>query len=199
VAAEPPRDLLEQFARGDPHAVEALYRAYTPYLRAVVRRLLSDRLRSKFDSADVVQSVWVQVVGQLGRAGWRVDNENQLRALLTTIARRRLVTRARRHSHAPVEQAPERHEWEGVPEAGLPRPSEVVQADELWDRMLRLCPPEHHPVLVLRRQGLRLAEIASRTGLHEGSVRRILRQLSRELAIRNEPFPEAGDDTRSDG
>ena len=31
-------------------------------------------------------------------------------------------------------------------------------------------------------------EIAARTGLHEGSVRRILRRLSRELALRHEPL-----------
>jgi RNA polymerase sigma-70 factor (ECF subfamily) len=70
----------------------------------------------------------------------------------------------------------------------------VVQAEELWDTMLDLCPPEHHPVLVLRREGLPLAEIAARTGLHEGSVRRILRRLARELALRAEPLtpePEA--------
>ena len=47
--------------------------------------------------------------------------------------------------------------------------------------MLDLCPPEHHEVLVLRREGLPLVEIAARTGLHEGSVRRILRRLAREL------------------
>jgi RNA polymerase sigma-70 factor (ECF subfamily) len=49
-------------------------------------------------------------------------------------------------------------------------------------------------VLVLRREGLPLAEIAARTGLHEGSVRRILRRLARELALRAEPLtpePEA--------
>ena len=58
--------------------------------------------------------------------------------------------------------------------------------------MLRLTRPEHHPVLVLRREGWPLAEIAARTGLHEGSVRRILRRLARELALGGEPSPETG-------
>jgi RNA polymerase sigma-70 factor (ECF subfamily) len=34
----------------------------------------------------------------------------------------------------------------------------------------------------LKRQGLSLAEIAERTALHEGSVRRILYELARRLA-----------------
>jgi RNA polymerase sigma-70 factor (ECF subfamily) len=63
-----------------------------------------------------------------------------------------------------------------------------VAADELWQRMLALCPPGHHQLLHLRKQGLTLDEIARRTGLHEGSVRRILRRLSRQLALGQEPI-----------
>ena len=60
--------------------------------------------------------------------------------------------------------------------------TEAAQANDLWDRMLDLLPPEHHPILALRREGVPLAEIAARTGLHEGSVRRILGALWRRLA-----------------
>ena len=187
--AEPPADaLIDQLARGDMQAAGALFDAYAPYLRALVRRQLSDQLRAKFDSADVVQSVWVQVVRRLGRDGWSVDDEARLRALLATIARRRLLTRVRQLSAGVAAEKAGPDEAEAVPDDGRPRPSEEVQAQELWATMLDLCPPEHHPVLVLRREGLPLTEIAARTGLHEGSVRRILRRLARELALRAEPL-----------
>jgi RNA polymerase sigma-70 factor (ECF subfamily) len=39
---------------------------------------------------------------------------------------------------------------------------------------------------MLKREGLPLTEIAARTGLHEGSVRRILRRLSRDLAMQSD-------------
>src|SRR5262245_55240584 len=97
MATDPLDAVLGQLRRGEVEAAEILFQAYAPYLRAIVRRQLSDRLRSKFDSADVVQSVWVQVVRQLGRDGWAVGSADELRALLTTIAKRRLVSRARRH------------------------------------------------------------------------------------------------------
>ena len=180
--------LIDQLARGDMRAAGALFDAYAPYLRALVRRQLSDQLRAKFDSADVVQSVWVQVVRRLGRDGWSVDDEARLRALLATIARRRLLTRVRQLSAGVAAEKAGPDEAEAVPDDGRPRPSEEVQAQELWATMLELCPPEHHPVLILRREGLPLAEIAARTGLHEGSVRRILRRLARELALRAEPL-----------
>ena len=52
--------------------------------------------------------------------------------------------------------------------------------------------PDHHELLRLKRQGLPLQEIAARTGLHEGSVRRILRQLARQLALGpTPPDPDA--------
>jgi DNA-binding IclR family transcriptional regulator len=41
--------------------------------------------------------------------------------------------------------------------------------------------------LELKRQGLSLAEIAQRTDLHVDSVRRILRKLARQLAVRPAP------------
>jgi len=188
VTDEPDGRLLEQVVRGDEGATRELFEAYAPYLRAVVRRRLSDRLRAKFDSADVVQSVWVQVVRQLRGDGWRVGSEAELRGLLATIARRRLFDRAKRHARS-VESAGTGGNLDAMPSVGQPRPSEVAVAADLWDRLLELCPPEHREVLCLRREGFRLTEIAERTGLHEGSVRRLLRNLSRDLALSERPRP----------
>jgi RNA polymerase sigma factor (sigma-70 family) len=185
---DPLDDVLAQLRRGEVAAAEALFQAYAPYLRAIIRRQLSDRLRPHFDSADVVQSVWVQVVRQLGRDGWSVANADQLRGLLATIARRRLCTRVRQFGSEADTERPDADGWDAVPQARFARPSEIAQADDLWDQMLQACPPEHHAVLRLRREGLLLDEIAARTGLHEGSVRRILRQVARELALKQQPL-----------
>jgi len=181
-------DLLARLARGESAAAENLFAAYAPFLRAVVRCHLTEQVRGKIDSADVVQSVWVQVVRQLRRDGWQVNDEEHLKALLATIARRRLVTRLRQNARSVDAAPPADTGFDLVSDPRHPRPSEVAQANDLWERMLDLCPPDHHEILHLKRQGLPLAEIASRTGLHEGSVRRILRQLSRDLALIDEPL-----------
>ena len=70
-----------------------------------------------------------------------------------------------------------------LPECDQPRPSQIVQAVELWETILDFCPPTHREILRLKREGLPLAEIASRTGLHEGSVRRIIYELAKRLAV----------------
>jgi RNA polymerase sigma-70 factor (ECF subfamily) len=182
--------LLEKLNRGDSGAVAEAFREYAPYLRLVIRRQMPARYRGKFDSSDVVQSVWADVVEGLKHDGWRFRDDAQVRAFLARIARNRLIDRLRHHQNAlsherPIQEADP--EW--LPESGQPRPSEVMQAEELWQRLQTLCPPAHREVLRLKRQGLPLAAIAASTGLHEGSVRRILYDLARRLALRDKTVP----------
>jgi len=183
--------LLERLGRGDMAAAEQIVADYEPYLRMLVRRALPGPLRAKFDSIDVVQSVWVHVLHALRAGTWQIGDRPRLRALLVTVARRRLVSRFRHHRPALEREQSAGADVEVLPAPRQPRPSEIAQADELWERLLALCPPEHHELLRLRRQGLLLTEIAARTGMHEGSVRRILRQLARQLALTQEPLAES--------
>ena len=192
--AEPLDVLLERLGRGDVAAAEQVVADYEPYLRMLVRRSLPGPLRAKFDSLDVVQSVWVHVLHAVRAGAWQVVDRARLRALLVTVARRRLVSRYRRH-RAAVEREQPGADPAALPAPGQPRPSEVAQADELWERMLALCPPGYHELLRLRRQGLLLNDIAARTGMHEGSVRRVLRRLARQLALEQEPLPAPGQDS----
>jgi RNA polymerase sigma-70 factor (ECF subfamily) len=182
--------LLEQLVNGDEAAAERVVADYEPYLRALVRRALPGPLRVKFDSIDVVQSVWVHVLRALRAGTWQFTDRARLRALLVTVARRRLISRYRHYRAALEREQPGGADLEALPAQGQNAPSEEAQADELWERLLALCPPEHHDLLRLRRQGHLLDDIAARTGMHEGSVRRVIRQLARRLALEQQPFVE---------
>src|SRR5262245_48951943 len=52
------RDLMRQVNEGSDDAIRELVQVYGPHILRVVRMRLSKHLRSKFDSADFVQSVW---------------------------------------------------------------------------------------------------------------------------------------------
>jgi RNA polymerase sigma factor (sigma-70 family) len=176
--------LLRELCGGDPQAAEHVFLAYEPFLRRVVRRQLHPRLRAKFDSADVVQSVWADLLAGFRGRRWTFTDPAQLRAFLLKATRNRFLDRLRQSNPALEREQPlELTAAERLPQAPGPRPSECAQADDLWERLLALCPPDHHEVLRLRRQGLSRGEIAARTGLHEGSVRRILRRLARQVAF----------------
>jgi RNA polymerase sigma-70 factor (ECF subfamily) len=180
--------LMDRLRRGDEDAAEELVAAYEPLLRSAVRGGLPPPLRSKLDSADVVQSVWVRVLPALREGRWDVADRARLRALLLTVARRRLISQYRHHRPALERECGGAADVDLLPELGVPQPSEVARAGELWEQVQGLCPPEHRRLLELRRQGLTLDEIAARTGMHEGSVRRVLRQLARRLALLYEPL-----------
>jgi RNA polymerase sigma-70 factor (ECF subfamily) len=184
VSAGPLHLLLEKLSAADGAGAEQAFGDCEAYLRLVVRRQLPGPLRAKFDSADVVQSVWARVLPGLREGRWQFATAAEFRAFLVTVARRRLTDRLR-HFHVALERERplEGGDPDGGPAGHAPRPSEVAQAGDLWEKMLALCPPEHHEVLRLKRHGLPLEEIAARTGLHEGSVRRILRKLARQLAF----------------
>jgi RNA polymerase sigma-70 factor (ECF subfamily) len=185
MSADPLAALLEKLTSGDTAAAEQVFRSYEPYLRMVVRRQLPERLRAKLDSADIVQSAWADVLDGFRTAGWRFADVAHLRAFLVKVTGNRFLERLRQHRPALDRERPfGGADGEAAAPSGDPRPSEEAQANELWQQMLRLCPPAHRELLRLRRQGLSLAEVAARTGLHEGSVRRFLYDLEKRLAAR---------------
>jgi RNA polymerase sigma-70 factor (ECF subfamily) len=175
--------LIEKLNSGDPAAAERAFVAYEPYLRKVVRRLLPAQLRPKFDSIDVVQSVYGDVLTAFRAGGMRFATVTQLRAFLIRATRNRFIDRVRQHQTAArLEQPLGEADPHRMPRSLEPRPSESAAAEELWERMLAICPPEHHRLLQLRRRGATASEIAAQIDMHEGSVRRILRDLSVRLA-----------------
>jgi RNA polymerase sigma factor (sigma-70 family) len=188
--AQPLEALLEKLCSGDTVAAECAFQAYEPYLRKVVRRHLPPHVRAKFDSSDIVQSVWVSVLSGFRNAGWRFVDTSHLRAFLVEATRNRFIDRVRQHQTALDHERPlGLTDPADLPSSKEPRPSEIAQANDLWEKMLGLCSPGHQEILRLKRNGLTLTEIASRTGMHEGSVRRVLRELARRLALRQKPIP----------
>ncbi len=175
--------LLERLTKGEMDAAGEVYQTFEPVLRVMVRRRLTPRMRAKFDSMDVVQSAWADVLKGFREQGWQFSDREHLRAYLARVTYNHLVNYCRRHSLMMQHEQPlAGDEQPGLAPSAQPRPSELAQADELWELLVGLCPPAHRNLLQLKRQGFPLAEIATRTGLHESSVRRILYDLARRLA-----------------
>jgi RNA polymerase sigma-70 factor (ECF subfamily) len=174
--------LLEQLNNGDYGAAEKIFVVYESYLRLIVRRQISTALRAKFDSVDIVQSVWVDLLAGFRDAGWRFSDPAQLRAFLIRTTRNRFIDRLRQHQRWLEREQPLGDLSGEGPCSPDAAPSEEVQAREVWARLLKLCPPDHRDLLELKQKGFSLTEIAARTGLHPGSIRRILSELARRFA-----------------
>jgi RNA polymerase sigma factor (sigma-70 family) len=183
MTSAPLENAVRRLNDGDPTAAEEIFRIYEPYLRMVVRRRLSQELRTKFDSADIVQSAWADLWNGFRTARWKFPDPVRLRGFLVKATLNRLIDHIRQHRLAMThERGLERGNVEHLAVASG-RPSESVQMHELWDQLLAACPAEHHELLRLKQQGLSSAEIGQRVGLHESSVRRIISDLGRRFTL----------------
>jgi RNA polymerase sigma-70 factor (ECF subfamily) len=186
--SDPIGALLDKLSSGDPAVVEQAFLAYEPYLRMMVRRKLPARLRAKFDSVDVVQSVWADLLDGFREAGWRFADAAHLRAFLIKATRHRFIDRLRQHDRIlEHEHAVDGKALEALSESNQERASELVLADDQWEQMLAICPKGLHDILILRRQGKSLDEVAAVTGYHKSSIRRILYKLAGKLAGQHSP------------
>jgi RNA polymerase sigma factor (sigma-70 family) len=180
---DPHERLLAALASRDADAAQQVFMAYAPYLRMVIRRQLSPRLRAKFDSIDIVQSVWADLVSGFKAGRWQFTSPDQMRAFLVRATRNRFIDRVRQQQtplRMEVRHADEQT-LQALPQEGVHHPSSRLEAEETWQKLLALCPAHHCELLELKRQGLTIGEIAARTGYHSGSIRRILYDLAARL------------------
>lgn len=179
-----PEISLDLLRAGDEQTMADLLHAYEPLVRLMVRRSLPNGMRTRLDSTDIIHSVWVRVLRSLRTAGWRFEEPDQFEAFLLKVIRNRMIDQVRQHQTSRNHEQPlSANALQALVPSPQPRPSQQAQAGDLWERLVALCPPTHRELLDLKRQGLSLAEIASHTGLHPSSVRRILYDLARKLAL----------------
>src|SRR5262249_13307656 len=98
--------LCEKLNSGDAAAAEEVFLSYEPYLRMVVGRQITPKLRAKFDSIDVVQSVWANVLLGFREASWKFDDEAQLRSFLIRLTLNRFISFYRQHRTSVEREQP---------------------------------------------------------------------------------------------
>jgi RNA polymerase sigma factor (sigma-70 family) len=183
------RDLLRRVREGSEDAAWDLVNQYGEAIRRAVRRVLNERLRSKFDSLDFVQLVWNSFFRARGNLD-QFDRPEKLAAYLVAMARnkvgmefrRRLMTQKYGVQH---ERSLEQLQASGCPDLSgrQPTPVDVAIAREQWDRLLRDQPQHYRQIIQLRLQGHTFQSIADTVHVDECTVRRFLKRLLRRIAV----------------
>ncbi len=93
--AEELESLLVRLNSGDTAAAEQVFLKFEPYLRTIVRRQISARMRAKFDSSDIVQSVWADLIVGFCQGRWHFDDRGHLPAFLEKATQNRFLDRLR--------------------------------------------------------------------------------------------------------
>lgn len=174
---EPFARVLEAARAGDENALEELHRRFAPVVLARVRERLPPSLRRWYDTADIVQSVFAEVLRDLPRFEDR--GERSFRHWLYTKAESEVWAKAR------VELGARGHRWQALLEdregaaiaASDATPSGAASAAEerrKLARALELLTPAQRRVIHLRAQeGLPFADVARRLGLRSPDAARV--------------------------
>ena len=88
--------LLDKLCQGDISAAKRLFVAHEPYLRRYVRRQLPQHWRAKFDSLDIVQSVWADLLHGQASGAWHFPDVSRFQAFLVRVTRNRFVSTIRK-------------------------------------------------------------------------------------------------------
>lgn len=178
--------LLQRVCEGSADAARDFLQTFGPAIQRVVRRKLTARLRTQYDSVDFEQAVWASFFAQDLR-GYKFEGPEALAGYLARLARNKVVDASRQRQADKYDLRRERTLNNAAVlgaasvAARQPTPSQVAVANEEWDRLLAGQPAHHRRLLELRRQGYRAEEIAAELGVHVKTVRRVLGKFESRL------------------
>lgn len=184
------RQLIERARAGDEQAAQELVARFEPHVRRIVRTRLPDRLRTKFDSMDFVQSVWGDVFVKLREGQLHFDSPGQFAQFLALLTRGKVVDQVRRFTGTQKHNVNRETPVEGTEEGATllsghdPTPSHVVASREELEALLARRKETHRQVLLLRAQGYTFVEIAEQLGVDERTARRVVQAAQAELKRR---------------
>jgi RNA polymerase sigma factor (sigma-70 family) len=170
-------ELMREVLAGSEDAAEVLFRDYGPYLIQAIRRKLSKRIRSKFDSLDFAQDVWASFfTGEPKTFSTRAE----LVAFLTRVAENKVIDTTRRqlntHKHDVRRERSlddsTRFDKEDLHAEG-PTPSQIMMSKEEWRIFLNKQPLIYRRVFVLLRDGVTQEQIAAKLGISKRTVQRV--------------------------
>jgi len=175
--------LADRARGGDREAFGHLVERHRPRLQAIVRSRLGSELRRKVGEEDITQETLAQALQSIASFKWQ--GKESFGIWLAGIAEHTIQMAARgdrRHPQVPLAVDPPARNVS--PSRGLRREERLVRLE----RALAKLPPVERKVLRLFRiDGLKHAEIATRTGRSPEAVRQItVRALRRLRALLGE-------------
>jgi RNA polymerase sigma-70 factor (ECF subfamily) len=183
---------------GDQDAARELVDRYANQLVALARRRISQRLASRIDAEDIVQSVFRTFFHRAKEGQFQLHEPDDVCKLLARITVHKTFRqiafhkRAKRDPGQETGHSDEAHEMLLKLMGGEPTPEEATAfVDQLEHFFNRLKPDERH-ILELRMDGYSNVEIAEKLKITDRTIRRIMERV-RGLAER-EGLSQSGEE-----
>ncbi len=195
---EPDRDLddrtLHMVARarkGDQEAIAELYELYEQRLKGAVRNELGSRLRAKMESADLIQSVWGDVLSDM--EGFEYRGADSFFHWLSFRVVRKIGDKGRYFSARKRDREVEKRLFGKTVRSAIrrpiatsdPSPSEAAMADEDLNKLMSLLghlpDPQRQAVVLRTRDGMDFDEIARMMDRSPGAVRQLYNRALKKI------------------
>lgn len=183
--------LMQRLKAGDETAARELLHQYGEPIQRAIRRHLNCRLRSKFDSQDFAQAVWVSFFANVETVT-QIPSPESLVAYLSRMAANKVIDEGRRRltftKHNLSGERSLTRSTNGrqrdVP-GRTPTPSQVVMADECWAKMTEGQPTVYRQIAELRANGATIEEVAAALKVSERQIHRVIARL--QARVKGEP------------
>jgi RNA polymerase sigma factor (sigma-70 family) len=178
--------LMERVRGGDTEAARQLFESYGEAIQRVVRRRLHRRLRSEFDSLDFVQDAWASFF-HIPPERFTFRTPEELVGFLTSLVKNKVIDAHRQRFQGEKRDTNRAEPLE--PDSSelavsYPTPSQVMMAEEEWERLIRNKPPLLRRAMEMLRAGYTRREIAEHLGLNPKRIWRLLQELTERVANR---------------
>lgn len=194
------RSLLSLCRKGDDQAAKELFDRYLERLVALARRRLSQRMASRVDPEDIVQSVFRTFFGRLKDGQFEFADQDDLCKLLMRITVHKTLRQVAYHKadkRSPNLELGQGEEGQERLYALLdrePTPEATAMFLDQLEHFLNRLRPQERKILEMRMQGYSNDEIAAKLGIYDRKIRRIIERV-RGLAEQEgfTPPPEPAD------
>lgn len=191
------RTLAQLAQAGDTKAFEKIFERYAERLIRLAKLRISERLASRIEAEDVVQSVFRTFFGRVRNRRFRFQEESDLWKLLVSMTLNKLRNKVDWHTAAkrdvrtetPIDRSRVRVPSAFDKDGESPSPSAVIAFIDLLEDFLGRLREGDRRILEMRLDGYSQEEIAKSLGCTERTVRRVLervRQLADERGVREQ-------------
>ncbi|MCA9239655.1 MAG: sigma-70 family RNA polymerase sigma factor [Planctomycetales bacterium] len=189
--------LLKQLQSGSEEAAAIIVERFTPHVLRAVRSSLPQAIRSKVDSIDLVNTLFGAILLKRTYLG-DLREPAQLIALLTKVARDRVIQESRKYRAQARDIRREEPMESGVPTSHQDQPRQLARdlrlgssattastalvAREKWKSVLSELSERDRRIIGLRSEGFTSKEIAEKvTGVSSRTVRRVVNDAIKRL------------------
>lgn len=178
--AEPIQDQIDLslWRAGDETAARHLFDRYVDQLIALARRRISQRLASRIDAEDIVQSVFRTFFQRAREGQFHVEDPDDLCKLLARITVHKTFRQIAHHKRAKRDPGQETAQRDDSQEmlmsilTGEPTPEEATAFLDQLEHFFAELTLRERQILELRMQGYTDVEIAEKLGISDRQIRR---------------------------